>query len=127
MRLAELSVVVLVAVVALLDQAGLISLGTELAYGEQYTRVAGLMDDPNYFSFQLLIALAFAVHVAMAAKSAGVSTTHKRAASRPASLQMGHMVWCEKVWQRWQCTTESSVCTSAWASARAPSWSRCIR
>jgi O-antigen ligase len=60
---------VLVALVALAEQAGLVSLGTEITYGDGYTRVSGLLEDPNYFSFQLLIALSFAVHVASAARS----------------------------------------------------------
>jgi O-antigen ligase len=58
-----------VAVVGLADQAGLVSLGTEMVYADGYVRVSGLLADPNFFSFQLLIGLAFAVHTALAAKT----------------------------------------------------------
>jgi hypothetical protein len=58
-----------VAAVALADQAGLVSLGTEMVYADGYMRVSGLLSDPNFFSFQLLIALAFAVHTALAAQT----------------------------------------------------------
>jgi putative inorganic carbon (HCO3(-)) transporter len=58
----------LVAVVALAEQAGLLTLGA-LTTGAGYTRASGLLEDPNYFSLQLLIALAFAIHVAVAARS----------------------------------------------------------
>ncbi len=57
-----------VAVVALAEQAGLLTFGTATA-GADYTRASGLLEDPNYFSLQLLIALAFAIHIAVAAKS----------------------------------------------------------
>ncbi|OFV81656.1 MAG: hypothetical protein A2W26_13685 [Acidobacteria bacterium RBG_16_64_8] len=60
---------VIVALVAVVDQTGLITLGTELTNSREYTRVSGLVGDPNFFSFQLLVALAFVVHVALAAKS----------------------------------------------------------
>lgn len=57
-----------VAAVALANQAGLLTIGTEMAYREGYTRVSGLEVDPNFFSFQLLVALAFAIHVGLATK-----------------------------------------------------------
>lgn len=60
---------VLTSMVALADSIGLLSLGTEMIYSEGYTRVSGLLGDPNYFSFQLLISLAFSLYLAVGASS----------------------------------------------------------
>jgi hypothetical protein len=58
-----------VALTALANRLGLVTLGTEVVYVEGYTRISGLLNDPNFFSFQLLISLAFAVHLVLAAKT----------------------------------------------------------
>jgi putative inorganic carbon (hco3(-)) transporter len=58
----------LISLAALLDLAGIINLGTDEAYGD-ITRVSGLVADPNFFSAQLLISLAFAVQVGIRARN----------------------------------------------------------
>ena len=60
---------VAVSLLAFADQAGLVTVGGEKVYAEGYTRVSGLLDDPNFFSFQLLLAVGFCVHLALAAKT----------------------------------------------------------
>lgn len=60
------------ALVALVNQAGLVVLGTESRNTGSYVRASGLLDDPNFFSFELLISLAFAIHIASAARSTPV-------------------------------------------------------
>lgn len=59
----------LVSLVALMESGGLVTLGTEKEYVEGYTRVSGLMRDPNYFAFQQLTAIAFAAHLGLSARS----------------------------------------------------------
>ncbi|MBN1458134.1 MAG: O-antigen ligase family protein [Armatimonadetes bacterium] len=58
-----------ISLLAVADSAGLIALGTGMTYLEGYTRQTGLLTDPNFFSFQLLISLAFALHLALASES----------------------------------------------------------
>ena len=59
----------LTSIVALLELAGLVSTGEEVVYFEGYTRVSGLLTDPNFFSFQLLVSLAFSLYLAVATQS----------------------------------------------------------
>jgi O-antigen ligase len=56
------------AAAALANRAGLATSWFEVYYSGDYARASGLGGDPNFFSYQLLIGLAFAAHIALAAK-----------------------------------------------------------
>lgn len=59
----------ILSILALLTQVGVtLPAFAVMDYGE-YGRASGLVGDPNYFSFQLLLALAFAANIGLAAKS----------------------------------------------------------
>jgi hypothetical protein len=58
-----------VAIAGLAERFGLFSLGPAVAYSGGYSRISGFIEDPNFFSYQLLIALAFGVQPALAAKT----------------------------------------------------------
>jgi putative inorganic carbon (HCO3(-)) transporter len=58
-----------IAVYALASRTGLVTTAKGLISSEGYMRTAGFREDPNFFSFQLLIGLAFGIHVALAAKT----------------------------------------------------------
>ena len=53
---------------ALADRLNLVSLGTEISSGS-YERISGAIDDPNKAAYQLLVPLAFAINLALAARS----------------------------------------------------------
>jgi O-antigen ligase len=55
-------------VLTLADRLGLVTLGTEMTTSG-YQRVSGANDDPNKAAFQLLIPLAFAINLALGAKT----------------------------------------------------------
>ena len=56
-------------VVALLTQAGVATSLFQVVYSGSEARSSGLVGDPNYFSFQLLLSLAFAANLSLAAKT----------------------------------------------------------
>jgi O-antigen ligase len=59
---------VVLSVLALISQAGVApSLFAVMDYGE-YTRASGFIGDPNYFSFQLLLSLAFAANIGLVSR-----------------------------------------------------------
>lgn len=57
------------AATALADWAGMTTSWFQLYYSGDQVRASGLEGDPNVFAFQLLMGLAFAAHMALAAKS----------------------------------------------------------
>lgn len=72
---------VILSILALLTQVGVtLPVFAVMNYGE-YGRASGLVGDPNYFSFQLLLALAFAANIGLASK-----TTRSRLWAWPAFI-----------------------------------------